>query len=42
MISYTGNKSGSRRKSVTSDTLAAPMACGFNNRREDSDGGSNT
>jgi len=26
MISYTGNTSGSRRKSVTSDTLAAPMA----------------
>ena len=25
MISYTGNTSGSRRKSVTSDTLAAPM-----------------
>jgi hypothetical protein len=26
MISYTGNTSGSRRKSVVSDTLAAPMA----------------
>jgi hypothetical protein len=42
MISYPGNTAGSRRKSVTSDTLAAPMARGLNNRREDSDGGSNT